>query len=301
MKIHRGDLVLSTMGRSFWVLENIHTLSQLEKLNVTSTKLYQPKPTYKYSYPSGARSSTMPRYPRPSVLIDYSIKDSVKAPIKLEFINQKGELINTLFSSESNSKIPEKIITDMSTNQVEYIVDNSLSTEIGFNRFNWDMTESGPWHKTKNRRYKNGPSAAPGKYTIKLTVAGEVYEQTFELLMDPRMEPTVTTEDIAAQVDLQRNINDLLSEARKKLDKLEKEKKGLLKKTDKSAENENRLSQINALIATLKTKEGIYELPRLIDQISYLSFMVRGVDQLPGKDAFDRYQELKIKFNEMGD
>ena len=28
MKIHRGDLVLSTMGRAFWILDNISTLRQ---------------------------------------------------------------------------------------------------------------------------------------------------------------------------------------------------------------------------------------------------------------------------------
>ncbi len=292
LKIHRGDLVLSTMGRGFWILENISTLSQMKSLDQKENKLFQPKPSYRYKYPSGARSSTMPKYPRPSVIIDYVLMDTLSAPITLEIINENNEVINTFFSSDKDKKIPDAVIENMSTNQTEYIVDNSLSTELGFNRYRWYMTESGPWHESENRRYKNGPFAAPGKYTLRMTIDGQPLDQDFELLRDPRTKEQVTLKEIDQQVTLARNVKDLLSETRKELSNLEKAKTTLQKKKDKSEEEENQLKKTNSLISLLKTKEGIYEKPMLIAQISYLYNQLTDADQLPGKDTFDRYEDL---------
>ena len=41
-------------------------------------------------------------------------------------------------------------------------------------------------------------------------------------------------------------------------------------------------------------KEGHYQKPVLIDQLNYLRQMLDQADQRPGKDAFDRYDELKL-------
>ena len=293
IKLHRGDLVLSTMGRSFWILDNVATISQMESLDLSNSKLFKPKNTYRYNYPSGARVSNMPKYPRPAVIIDYNIAEPITEAIQLEILNSQDEVINTFFSNNIENKIPEETIENMSLNQVEYIVDNSLSAHQGINRYRWNMTESGPWHKDHKRKYKNGPFAAPGTYTLRLTMEGKVYEQSFDLLMDPRIETFVTNEDIAQQVNLQRQVKDLLSDARVTLDKLEKEKKMLTAKNEKSIDDKDRLSKVNSMITQLKTKDGIYELPRLIDQISYLYNMLGDTDQMPGKDAFERFEELR--------
>lgn len=301
IKLHRGDLVLSTMGRSFWILDNIATLSQMESLSLNKNHLFQPKDTYRYKYPSGARTSTMPKYPRPSVIIDYHLAAPISEAIQLEIINSKNEVINTFFSNDKENKIPTETIENMSTNHVEYIVDNSLSTQEGFNRYHWSMTESGPWHKDRKRKYKNGPLATPGMYTIRLTAEGQVFEQQFELLIDPRIEAYVNEEDIEQQVILHRQAKSLLSEARMHLDKMEKEKKSLAAIKDKSTEDKNLESKVDSTISQLKTKEGIYELPRLVDQISYLYNMLGDADQVPGKDAYERYEELLLSLKNLMD
>ena len=293
MRIHRDDLVMSTMGRSFWILDNISTLSQMSSLDITETELYKPKSTYRYKYPSGARGSRMPSYPRPTVIIDYTLADSLSKPIKLEITNVDGEIINTFFSNDDKVKVSDEVKENMSTNRVEYIVDNSLSTNIGMNRYRWDMTEAGPWQKDEKRRYKNGPPAAPGVYTLKLTVGDQVLEQSFELMMDPRLAENVTRDEVTQQLQLHSKVKDLLSESRRTLDKLEKEKKELKKKKEITQEDTSRMSLIDSAISKLKTKEGIYELPTMVAQISYLYNMLGDTDQLPGKDAFDRYEVLK--------
>lgn len=264
----------------------------METLAVEKNKLYKPKSTYRYKYPSGARASVMPRYPRPAVIIDYVLTDTLDAPIALEIINEKDEVINTLFSNNKEKSIPESVIENMSTNETEFIVDNSLSTNLGFNRYKWYMTESGPWHENENRRYKNGPYAAPGNYTLRMTIDGTVMEQSFKLLEDPRTTDKVTTSEINEQMVLARQVKELLSEVRKELSSLEEKKSALLKKKDKSIADENQLKDTSTLISLLKTKEGIYEKPQLIAQISYLYNQLNDADQLPGKDTFDRYEDL---------
>ena len=300
IRIHRGDLVMSTMGRSFWILDNISTLSQMQDLEAGKTALYKPRDTYRYRYPSGARISQMPQYPRPAVIIDYSLSDSLSAPLKLEVINSDGAVINTFFSDSDEVKIADQVKENMSTNRVEYIVDNSLSTNIGLNRYHWDMTEAGPWHKDEDRRYKNGPLAPPGDFTIRLTVGDEQMEQSFQLLMDPRLEKQVSIAEVTEQVTLHRQVKELFAEARRTLDDLETEKKALAKNKEQTAEEKERTIEVEELIAQLKTKEGIYELPQLVDQISYLYNLLGDTDQMPGQDAFDRYEELKSVLEGMG-
>jgi len=43
----------------------------------------------------------------------------------------------------------------------------------------------------------------------------------------------------------------------------------------------------------LVTPEGIYMRPMFNDQLSYLAMMINRADQQPGKDAYERYDELK--------
>ncbi len=299
IKIIRGDLTLSTMGRGFWVLDNISSLRQADINKQNTAMLFQPKNTFRYKYPSGARNSQTPTYPRPSVIIDYLVPDSIAGVLKMEIKNTENEVVATFISDTSKTKISEEVIEDMATNRVEYIVDNSLKTKPGLNRFHWDMTMTGPWHEDKKRRYKNGPAAKPGNFTVTLSIDDQELSQSFELLLDPRMEKLVTMSDLNSQIELQFKISDLLSNARMLEDKLETEKSELKKLENLTSEQNERLDQIKTLINTLKTKDGIYEKPGLVAQISYLYAMLNDTDQAPGNDAYARLKELESTFNDL--
>ena len=49
----------------------------------------------------------------------------------------------------------------------------------------------------------------------------------------------------------------------------------------------------------LVTGSGPYPQPMLIDQIRYLASMIDQADQRPGKDAYDRFQELTSKLEKL--
>ncbi len=298
LKITRGDLVMSTMGRGFWTLDNITTLRQEAITNTDAITLFKPRDTYRYPYPSPARGIRQPSYPRPSVIIDYYLPQKLSTPAKMEILDESGQVINT-FVSDTTKKASESVITDMSTNQVQYLVSTSLKTGKGLQRFSWDMTHQGAWHKSQGRRYAGGPRVSPGSYTVRLTAGGETYEQTFELLTDPRSD--VTPQEVVANEKVVLAVRDLLTAARKMESDLEAEKEKLEKKENLSDADTNRLQALSTQLAALQTKDGTYEQPMITDQIGYLYGMVNGPDQVPSKEAKVRLEELKEQLDKLQD
>lgn len=288
LKIYRDDIVLSTMGRGFWKLGKIGALRQSNFSNINSATLFKPANTIRYRYPSGAGGSRFPTYSRPSVMIDYYLPKGGSG-LRMEIKDGGGNVVATFLND--TTKFEEQVLTDMSTNNIEYLVNTSLTSKKGLNRFSWDMTMTGAWHKQKNRRYRSGPMVKTGTYTIDLTVDGTTLSQSLEIKMDPRNESgIVSADDIGKQVDLQLKVRDLLSEVRKLEDDLSKKEKEA---------NDTDKGKITEALEKLKTQEGIYMQPMISDQVSYLYSMLNRADQVPGKDAYDRFEELKGMLDEV--
>lgn len=296
IKIHRGDLVLSTMGRSFWILDNITSLRQ-PTFNTMTDKpiLFNPDQTIRYRYPKIRNDeSTFPKYPHTSVIMDYFIPKGNKEGLKLEIVDMKGNTVAAYRSDKAEATKNVTTVEDMATNRIVYLTNHSLPDKEGLNRFMWDMKHSGPWDKSESKRYKNGPIAAPGKYTVKLTVGEEVFSQQFELLIDPRAgQNGVTQADLDAQVEMLQKIGELVSESQQLLDSTEKAKKAL-----KEKDAEEKSKKIEAVLKLLKTESGAYPQPMLADQIQYLYDMINDADQAPGNDVIRRYEELKEQLKE---
>ncbi|MDN5202364.1 hypothetical protein QQ008_13340 [Fulvivirgaceae bacterium BMA10] len=307
IKIHRKDLVISTMGRSFWVLDDISALHREAIMNSNEVTLFKPRDTYRYRYPKvSGGNGTFPQYPRPSVIINYFLPEDSKKPVRLDILKKDGTVVNTYFSDSSDSsdsKMKPQVIEDMSTNSITYLIAEDLKSAKGMHRFHWDMRHTGPWSDQENRRYKNGPMAAPGNYTVRLSVGDIVREYDFQLIVDPRIiEGGTSLNDITAQERFGLKLVSLLSDARKFADVLSAEQGKLSKKKKESLlsdEEGKRLAYIEKLLKELITKDGTYEQPMLIDQISYLYNLSNGADQLPGKDATDRYAELNEMFQKL--
>ena len=298
LKIFRGDLVLSTMGRGFWILDNITSLRQAQINTLTETPhLFKPDNTIRYRYPN-ARSS-FPSYPRTSVIIDYYIPKDRKGGIQLEILNANKEVVSTILSDSTKLKSTIKEVEDMNLSQILRYVDKKLVDKPGLNRFDWDLSQKGAWNKDKNRRYKGGPMVAPGIYTARLTVGEQSFEQSFEIIMDPRVKAEgFTTAKIEEQIAMQKKVINLLSDARKLEASLENEAKSLKKKKAKA--KVARLEQINAALKQLQNeKKGAYPQQMMLSQMSYLLNMISRADQLPGEEAKSRYEVLVAQFNKL--
>ncbi|WP_445382517.1 hypothetical protein [Robiginitalea sp. IMCC43444] len=292
LKIHRGDLVLSTMGRGFWILDEISALRQYTLSGYSGLHLFKPGPTMRYRLPSGARNSAAPDYPRPSVTLDYWLPEDTEGPLSLTILDNTGAIL-TAFSSDSIPETTDESERDMATNFTRTRVNTSLTKKKGLNRFKWDMSQAGPWDSNKSRRYQNGPLVAPGTYTAVLKMGEQQQIQEFEILMDPRVSGAgVSQADIEKQLQFQLVIRDKLSQTRQLQAKLESQIDELKAMEVQSEAQKAKLTRIESLLSQIRTEEGIYMKPMLADQWQYLYYMMGQADQLPGRDALEQFKTL---------
>ncbi|WP_338039195.1 glycosyl hydrolase [Maribacter litopenaei] len=176
LKVHRGDLIVATSGRSFWILDNINALSQYEPTK-KGLKLLKPSGAYAGSWGSplsrnskelNATDAFDGVNPANGMVLYYELPkltDSTK--VSLEIKDANGKVVRK-FSSEKDT---------------DYVPHNGggappapvLPKKEGLNRFVWDMGHSivpgipGVYIEANFR----GHQAIPGMYTITLKVDGE--------------------------------------------------------------------------------------------------------------------------------
>jgi hypothetical protein len=223
------------------------------------------------------------------VLIDYYLPETVKDGLKMEIVDSQNKPVVTILgdSTQLNSSVEQ--VEDMNLSRTFTYVDEKLVNKPGLHRFAWNLQQKGPWNKDPKRSYKNGPMVAPGTYTARLTIGAKTLEQPFEVIMDPRVaEEGISEADIEKQLAMQMKVIDLLNEAGKLKEDLEAKAESLSGKRGTKDE----LEEVNSILNQLKNDEGAYPQEMLLSQIYYLYNMLNGADQLPGRDALVRYDEL---------
>jgi photosystem II stability/assembly factor-like uncharacterized protein len=286
IKIYRKDLILSTMGRSFWILDNIMPLHQLNESTLNEkTSLFLPRDSYRMRYRSSRGSAADPEYPNPGVMIDYFLKEQPSAEMTLEIKDPSGTNIRKFSTAPGGQLLP---------------------THVGMNRFVWDMRSDPSVNAEESdppRRQSRGPLVVPGTYTATLTIGEWSDTVPFKILLDPRVASDgVTVSDLKAQESLSLKVLMLLEHARQAASGLEKEIEKLSAVIEGGGnqariakKNDDLLKQIHS---RLVTGEGRYPQPQLIDQISYLYNMLDQADQIPGRDAYLRFDELSETLNQ---
>ena len=285
IKIHRNDVVLSTMGRSFWILDDINYLRS--KLSFSSPKIIDPSKAilYRYNIPEIEVND----YLTPGVFIDYFLDNNNYKEIKLSIFNEKGDLINSFENKQDVEKIDE-VTYDMQSSQFSTINSSKLTIKKGLNRFRWDLRHHGISGKDKKKNIK-GPLIKPGNYQIQLSLDNEVFlKNNLEVYKNPNSDV----------------LNSKLVELEKFQLKLIKKIKEAIQFADKlvTLSNDKKISRkkselLNEIIRDLVTEDGPYMQPMLIDQLKYLYNMVSKADQILGKDAYNRFDELINQFERL--
>ena len=193
-----GDLVASTQGRAFWILDNITPLEQLTSGRETSAmRLFTVRPAYLTG--RGGRGGGRGVAGPSGVIVDYYLAEAPPLPVTLEFQDTGGKPIKTFTSAVSSGGRGQAAVT----------------AELGLNRFNWDMRypdahgiEGGTFFLGGSLR---GPQAIPGQYKVKLTVGDQSATQNFEIKKDPRV--ATTPAEYQKQLELLLEARDQLSAA----------------------------------------------------------------------------------------
>lgn len=289
IKIKHQDLVLSTMGRSFWILDDLSAFYQMQDLpNGGNAFLYKPQDAIRIRYRRSGPNE-IPNFPDPGMYLSYYLNAPPKDPLKLEIFNEAGDLVRSFLSSDQNEGSTTSEERNMQTGFLAQGGNQHLPVAAGVNRFRWDMR-----HKAGDGR-RSGPFVAPGNYEVVLTLKDMQFRQSFKVLPDPRLAIAgVTLEDLKAQEILALKVAELNSKARKLASSITSKMKA-----SSLTENNPGQQKLNELNDQMVTQQGRYMTPMLLDQLSYLMSMLDQADQRPGKDAEDRYVELLEQYNQV--
>jgi len=313
IKFHRGDLVLSTMGRGFWILDQYRSLrlpnARRRSGPQSIVALHVPKEPIRWEYSArGNRQITeYPRYPRPGIYIDYHVYQNFAGPLELHIVRSQGGSVDTVRSFtvmpevEEDSAEPEP---DMATGRVAISPSGNLSQEPGQHRFLWDMRHAGGWHEDAKYRYgAGGPLVAPGSYMVIMNPSkSQGTAQKVQLQIDPRvMASGVTLEDLQAQEELALAVRDFRSEVDAYIHGLEEELKDLDAKERLKRREANRKAALEQQLGMLVNEEGPYPQQMFQSQVRYLYGVVTNGAKRPGQDAYDRFEELKAEWETLMD
>jgi hypothetical protein len=183
--IKDDDLVVATHGRSFWVLDNITPLRQINaQLAQTDVTLYQPQTALRLHYPEEIdKRQPAGDNPPAGAIIDYYFKAAPKDEVTLDILDREGKLVRHLSSKEKGEAAQPPEWPD----RVERA--KTIPANEGMNRFAWDLRYDDPV-QIPGAFYSGsgpkGPLALPGDYQVKLTVAGKSQTAPLHLTIDPR-------------------------------------------------------------------------------------------------------------------
>ncbi len=296
MKLVQKDLVLSTMGRGFWILDDLTPLHELsEVVAAADSHLFEVRDAYRlYGFDrSTAGTPDAPQYPPMGADIDYSLARAPGGPVRLEILDAGGTVIREFSSQRRATAAAPATLPEPSVGgwALEGTGTPALPSTPGTHRFVWDLRHHGPWHEASDRSGLNGPMAPPGTYQARLTVGDWSDTQSFEVRMDPRVEREgISRADLTGQVELALQVRDALGSARLAAARLERAREELSAGDAESARQ--MLAALEEIKAELVTAPVRYSRPVIIDQLTYLYDNLRRADQRPGQDAQDRYAEL---------
>ena len=269
------DVVVSTYGRGLYIMEDITPLEQgvLEPSHTGPVTLVEPRPAWREV--RGGRA-----------LVSYMLAAVPKSPVSIEILDAGGALVASL---------------------------PPAAARAGLNRATWDLRYAPPRlvalrttppedpHIWEEPRFQGrdtrpithwgiaeaevGPIAAPGRYTVKMTVDGQTYSKPLEILLPPGSHGTEA--DIQSSVRLQLKVRDDITTVSDMTNQLEWMRKQLEDEKKSSAGKTALLQAMDAIDRQMKAVE--YQLVSEADVLSddkyfvtadrlYLNFLWLGAE-----------------------
>jgi len=194
------DVVLSTYGRGLYIMEDITPLEQgfTEEAPTADVQLVAPRPAYRIVRgPSRA-------------LLSYVLKAAPKNLVQFEILDAKGALVRKLTAAAGHPGL-NRASWDLHYDAPRLV---ALRTTPPENPHIWEEPR---FEKQETRAITHwglaeaevGPIAAPGKYSVKMTVDGQSYTQPLEILRPP--DSHGSDADLQSSVRLQLKVRDDIS------------------------------------------------------------------------------------------
>jgi len=266
LRIKDNDLIVATHGRSFWIIDDLTPLHQLnDDVALSESYLYKPDISYRMQQSGGwGRPNNLlngVNHPN-GIIINYTLKEfNENDYVKIDIVDNNNNLIRSFTNNKEKllSLLEHPVLNN--TNDIEYALSGnnikSLSPKSGGNKLIWDMRYPGFKSFDGMILYSSpnvGPKAVPGTYKVRLTYNDKVMSQDFEIIKDPRL--SNTQNDYLEQFNFLISVRDQVSISNQSIIDIRKIKKDLQYIIDKSSDNKQLTSLINEFSNKLSVIEN---------------------------------------------
>ena len=293
LEVKDNDLVVATHGRSFWIIDDLTPLHQLNEYNHDDDAiLFKPDLSYRMAQSGGWNrpNNLLSGQNHPNgVIINYYIKELQEDDyLRIDIENKDGSIIRSFTNNqdkysqvENNDKSimvgnpvlsnPNDIDNALSSDNLE-----SLSPKNGGNRLIWDMRYPGFKSFEGMVLYSSpnvGPKATPGKYNIKMTYNDMVFQEEFEIVKDPRVK--ISQADYQDQLEFLIDVRDEVSKANQQIIDIRRIKNNMSFILDKTKDNNELQEMINKYLDDISVVENNIHMTKNQSRQDPLNFGIR--------------------------
>jgi hypothetical protein len=285
-----NDLVVATHGRSFWILDDISPLRELnDQIRSTDAHLFKPATAMRVRANTNHDTPLPPEVPAgenppPGAIFYYYLKSAAQGELKLEILDSAGHAVRAYSSNDKpwSPPFPPPFPSYWLRPAAP------ISAEPGMHRLIWDLHYAAPSLASPLRQgvqysmsvaagqnsahEPEGPYALPGNYQVRLTVNGKSYTQPFKLGMDPRVQTSPA--DLQKQFSLAMRLSNALAQGDQALVEISE-----LYKTTPAPDKLNQLAAIEP--APNSAKGGKTSLSGVAGNLGQLLVAVESVDAAP--------------------
>ena len=182
LRVRQQDLVVSTQGRSLWILDDLTPLHQISDAVASSDYyLYKPRDVYRSIaqgyYAEGGQGENPPSGLQVHYVLNEPAGDDT--PMSMEILDGNGRVIFAEFSDDDSPVCEASPLP------------RNLTRNEGANSWSWDM-RVGRFacldEITATSPDLSAYAAVPGRYQARFTVGDFSQTQDFEIKIDPRLE-----------------------------------------------------------------------------------------------------------------
>jgi len=237
IEVEDHDIAIASHGRGFYVLDNVEPLRQYKPAMAAEHDVVLFAPA------TAVRSG-------PPATVQYWLKHPVNS-VRIDILNAKGQLVRSL---------PDTASAGGRGGGRGGASPQGPAKTAGLNSFAWDgrytnaVTFPGMilWGATTN-----GPLAAPGKYTVRLTADGKTVTAPLVIKRHPLHE--ATDADLVAQTALALQIRDKVSEANSAVIQIRDLKKQIADRMTKSSDAALKTSGDQLTASLSGVEEDVYQ------------------------------------------
>ncbi|WP_395620863.1 hypothetical protein [Dokdonella sp.] len=237
-----SDLVAGTHGRGFWILDNVTPLRQIaEARSAEAAYLFKPQTALRVRLATNDPTPWAPELaggenPPNGAIIDYYLADDAEGPLSIDILDAKGELVRSYSSELMREVDPARDpsgyskVCNAKPDAADCAVPlywpapiRAMPTQAGMHRVVWNLRHQ-PLAAERSSVDATGavpgrssvppssPWAAPGEYSVRLSVDGKSYTQPLTVRLDPRV--STSAGDLASNARLSMEMYTLAREAR---------------------------------------------------------------------------------------